>query len=112
MKLLVLNPESTLLEESEILRVRIPLVDGGSIGIHSGHHPLIAENRVGQVEYGREEYTESIYVRDGILRVEGDRIAIYTSGLDEDPGLAPEPEQAMEEEQIVEGLEERLDEGF
>lgn len=112
MKLLVLNPESTLVEESELLRVRVPLVGGGSIGIHPGHHPLIAENRAGQVEYGREEYTETIYVRDGILRVEGDRIAIYTSGLDEEPGLVPEPEQAPEGEQIVVELKERLDEEF
>jgi F0F1-type ATP synthase epsilon subunit len=111
-KLLVLNPESTLVEESGLLRVRVPLVDGGSIGIHPGHHPLIAESRAGQVEYGREEYTESISVRDGILRVKGDRIAIYTSGLDEDPGLVPEPEQATDGDQIVEELEERLGEGF
>lgn len=112
MKLLVLNPESTLLEESELLRVRVPLVDGGSIGIHPGHHPLLAECRAGKVEYGREEFTESIWIREGILRVEGDRIAIYTSGLDDDPEQTPEAERTSDRDRIVEELEERLGEEF
>ena len=89
MKLLVLTPEETLLETEKAARVRLVLADGGSIGIHDGHHPLVAETRAGPVEYGEEEYTETVSVRAGILHVEADQVTIYTSGWAAESGEAP-----------------------
>ncbi len=80
MKLLILTPEETLLETGEVAKVRLPLADGGSIGIHPGHHPLLAETQTGWVEYGVESYSEAVSVRAGILSVEADQVILYTSG--------------------------------
>lgn len=108
MKLIVLTPEETLLEAEKVGKVRLPLVDGGSIGIHPGHHPLLAETRAGRVEYGRDDYTEAVQVRAGLLRVEKDRVVIYTSGWAEEPESGPEEAPDRLEEALSE-LEKELE---
>ena len=110
MELIVLTPEATLLEIGGVERIRIPLTDGGSLGIHPGHHPLLAETREGRVEYGEEEYTESIQLRAGILRVAQNRATIYTSGWSGVSETQPDPapdrlEKALRE--LEQGLEGR-----
>ena len=108
MKLLILTPEETLLETGDVSRVRLPLADGGSLGIHPGHHPLLAEIRAGRVEYGEEEYTEIVSVRAGILHIEADRVMIYTSGWAGEPEEEPaEPPDVLEE--ALRGLEQELE---
>jgi len=108
MKLLILTPEETLLEADDVARVRLPLADGGSVGIHPGHHPLLAETRAGRVEYGEEEYQEAVSVRAGILHVEADRVMIYTSGwAGEAEGEAAESPDVLEE--ALRGLEQELE---
>jgi F0F1-type ATP synthase epsilon subunit len=109
MKLLILTPEETLLEAEDVSKVRLPLADGGSVGVHPGHHPLLAETRAGRVEYGEEDYSEAASVRAGILHVEEDRVTIYTSGW------AGEAEEAAGEsldvlEEALRGLEQELEE--
>jgi len=110
MKLLVLTPEKTLLETEKTARVRLVLADGGSIGIHPGHHPLLAETRSGPVAYGEDDYTEAVHVRAGILYVEPDQVTIYTSGW------TPESEGAQSDkpgspETAIQGLDQELEGG-
>jgi F0F1-type ATP synthase epsilon subunit len=100
MKLLVLTPEETLLETEKAAKVRLALADGGSIGIHAGHHPLLAETRVGPVEYGEEDYTEAVPVRAGILHVEADQVTIYTSGWAEESKDGPSDKSGIPEEAL------------
>ncbi len=111
MKLIVLTPEETLLETAGLGRIRLPLSDGGSLGIRPGHHPLLAETREGQVEYGEEEYTETVQLRAGILRVDRNRVTIYTSGWAGENQTRESPpsdrlDQALRE--LERGLEEEL----
>lgn len=111
MKLLLITPESKLLETDGIAKVRVPLIDGGSIGIHPGHHPLIGETRSGAVEFGRERYSESVDLRAGILQVRADQVTIYTSGFAEQPDLAESrPEHPTRQDQLTEKLQKRLQE--
>lgn len=110
MKLVVLTPQETLLEEQELSKVRVLLADGGSLGIHPGHHPLLAETDSGPVEYGREEYRDQIGVRAGVLRVEGDRVIIYTSGLTEEE-IHSQPAEPDRMEKTIQELKETLEEG-
>lgn len=98
MKLVVLTPEATLLEADRLEKVRVPLSDGGSIGIQPNHHPLLAETVSGRVEYGKRKYTREISLQAGILRVESDQVTIYTSGLwGEEKDQAPEEEDTIAE---------------
>lgn len=96
MKLVVLTPEATLLEADQLEKVRVPLADGGSIGIQPNHHPLLAETVSGRVEYGKRKYTREISLQAGILRVEPDQVAIYTGGL-----LREKTEQVPEEKDTL-----------
>jgi len=81
MVLQVITPDQTLLREEGLERIRVQLADGGTIGIHPQHHPLLAETQAGQVEFGMEKYENSIAVQSGILEIDFSRITIYTSGL-------------------------------
>ena len=108
MKLVALTPEETLLEIEGLSRVRVPLADGGSLGVHPGHHPLLAETCSGQVEYGGEEYTDALPLRSGILRVEEDRVTIYTSGRAAEPER-PRPDTPDTLEQALNDLGGELD---
>jgi len=109
-KLVVLTPQETLLEEETLDRVRVPLADGGSIGIHPGHHPLLAETGSGPIEFGGEQYRDQIGVRAGVLQVEGDRVIIYTSGLTEEE-IHSQPAQPERMEKTIQELKETLEEG-
>jgi F0F1-type ATP synthase epsilon subunit len=111
MKLLFITPESTLLETDGIAKVRVPLSDGGSLGIHPGHHPLIAETRAGSVEFGRDGYSEAVDLRAGILQVRADQVTIYTSGFAEQPDLTESrSEHPTRWDQLTEKLQKRLEE--
>ncbi len=111
MKLLLITPESTLLEVDDVAKVRAPLSDGGSIGIHPGHHPLIAETRRGAVEFGQEAYSESVDLRAGILQVRADQVTIYTSGFAEQPDLTgSRTDHPTRRDQLTEKLQKRLQE--
>lgn len=111
MKLLLLTPESTLLEADGISKVRIPLIGGGSIGIHPGHLPLLAETGTGEVEFGQEGYTESVDLRAGILQVQADQVTIYTSGFSTEPDLkGSEYDRPARRDQLADDLEQRLQE--
>ena len=111
MKLLILTPESTLLEVAGLRKVRVPLVDNNIIGIHPGHHPLLAETRAGRIEYGKESYTNSFTAQAGILRVESDQVTLYTSGKQEEQEH-PQSHKPTQQDQIIKGLEQQLEEGF
>ena len=80
MRLLILSPEGVLLHEEKLDRIRLKLSDGGMIGIHAGHHPLLAETAAGRVDYGEESYERFIELQEGILEVDRDGVVIYTGG--------------------------------
>ena len=81
MSLRVITPDQTLLNINGLTLIRVELADGGSIGIRPNHHPLLAETRSGNVEYGVENYEHSIGLESGILEIDYSRVTIYTSGL-------------------------------
>lgn len=110
MKLLILTPEATLLEETDVGRVRILLSDGGSIGIRPGHHPLLAETRAGELAFGADGYTQSVRLQAGILRVAPDVVTVYTAGfLSDSADVETDPNRLDE---LTDELEEQLAEGF
>jgi len=108
--LLVLTPESTLLEEAGVKRVRIPLSDGGSIGIRPGHHPLLAETHAGELAFGEDGYTQGIHLQAGILHVMPDVVTIYTAGLLSDSADVEADPNRLDD--LTEELEEQMAEGL
>ena len=85
MRLIIQTAEEVLFDEDNIRDIRLPMGDGGSIGVHPEHHPLIGEIGRGLVMYGQDEPIEETAVEAGIVLVEKDVITIFTSGwLDEE----------------------------
>lgn len=87
MRLTVLTPEGTLFDQDGLSRIRIPLADGGSIGIWPRHHPLLAQSVAGEVQYGSETYEHALDLQEGILHIEKDQVTLYTSGLRGEEGF-------------------------
>jgi F0F1-type ATP synthase epsilon subunit len=85
-RLQVLTPAEALLDEKEVGWMRVLLADGGSMGIRPGHAPLLAETAAGAIQYGSREDEQggehgTLDLEAGILRVERDRVTIFTGGL-------------------------------
>jgi len=107
---IVLTPEKTLLEEKMVESMRMPLADGGSIGIRPGHHPLLAETRNGNLVYTRGSETNQLSLRAGILRVDAQGVTVYTNGLTSDSD--EQDDESTRLDAITDELEEKLEEGF
>ena len=77
--MVVLTPEKKLLE-AEVKSVRIPLADGGSMGILPGHAKLIAATDAGDVSYvDMQGNPLRVKLGAGILQVESDIIQVLTN---------------------------------
>jgi len=111
MRLLVLTPETVLLEVEDITHVQARLSDGGGIGIRPGHHPLLADTLDGDLVYTQGDDQNLRHVRAGILRVEAEQVTLYTSGW-LDTQSAPPTKQPTRLDELTRELEEQLEEGF
>jgi F0F1-type ATP synthase epsilon subunit len=85
-RLQVLTPAEALLDEEEVGWMRVVLADGGSMGIRPGHAPLLAETAAGALQYGSREDEQgrehaTLDLEAGILRVDRDRVTVFTGGL-------------------------------
>ena len=87
MRLIVLTPEETLLDQDGLSRIKVRLADGGSIGIRPNHHPLIAETVAGVVFFGEEDYDQSLDLEAGILYINFNQVTLFTSGLRAHEGI-------------------------
>lgn len=92
-RLLVVTPESRLLERENLTWMRASLVDG-EIGILARHAPLLAETVDGALRYGNAEETHAIRLYAGILKVSRDGVTVFTSGLLEAAEDEPPPKTA------------------
>jgi F0F1-type ATP synthase epsilon subunit len=86
MILRVTSPEKPILEAKGLVRINVPLVDGAPIGVHPGHHPLIAETDKGSVSYEDREHTYHINLHAGVLDIRDNTVTILTAGkIEETP---------------------------
>lgn len=76
----VLTPEGLILKADRLKSIRIPLVDGGTIGIRPMHAPLIAETTQGKVQYRTEIESNEVELHAGILDIYQNMVTILTAG--------------------------------
>jgi len=80
MRLLIQTAERVLLDRDNLLHVRLPVADGGSIGVRRGHHPLIGEVARGVVFFSDVGETGQLDVEPGLVQIENDLVTVFTSG--------------------------------
>ena len=80
LRLWVATPEEALLDLPHVAWAKIWLADGGSIGIHPGHAPLLAEVAPGPLRYGLEAGERTLDLEGGTLLVDRQGISIFTGG--------------------------------
>lgn len=76
----VLTPEGIVTEVEGLRSIIVPISDGGTIGIHTGHAPLIAETTKGNVVYSTEFEENKVSLNPGVLSVNHNKVVILTSG--------------------------------
>jgi F0F1-type ATP synthase epsilon subunit len=81
MHLRAATAEEVWLDVPQVTWVRLPLADGGSIGIRPGHAPLLAETVAGTLRYGTESSENGIGIDRGILQVHEHGVDIFASEL-------------------------------
>ena len=80
LRLTVLTPAKTLLDVEGVAWVRARLADGGGISIWPGHAPLLAETVTAPLRYADKSGEHALGLEAGILQVDGEGVAIFTSG--------------------------------
>jgi F0F1-type ATP synthase epsilon subunit len=108
----VLTPAETLLQVEEADWVHVRLADGAGISIYPGHAPLLAETITASVRYTDASGDHGFDVRAGILKIEDNRVTVFTSGESE-PARRPAPPTTSEERQfdrLARDLRARLEE--
>lgn len=80
MILRISTPEATLLEATGVISIQVRIADLGSIGIHPGHAPLLAETAGGPLRYSDQAGDHSVHVEPGILEVRSTEVDVLTSG--------------------------------
>jgi F0F1-type ATP synthase epsilon subunit len=84
MRLLIQTAEKLVLDRDGLSHIRLPMADGGSIGIRKGHHRLIGEMARGKIIYHENDLEEEMAVGAGLVQVENDLVTVFASGsLDE-----------------------------
>ena len=78
--LTVLTPAETVLDAQQVAWVQARLADGGGIGIYPGHAPLVAETVTAPLRYADPSGEHALDLEAGILLVDADGVAIFTSG--------------------------------
>ena len=76
----VLTPSGPLVQDQEVSKVRVRLVDGGLLSVYPYHDPLIAETMPGRVLYVSEGSEEHLQLNGGIFFVCENTVTLYTSG--------------------------------
>ena len=76
----VLSPDGQALEAEHLLKVVVPLADGGSIGIRPKHAPLIAETVNGPIQYQNNVELFEIELLAGILSIRDNVVTILSAG--------------------------------
>jgi F0F1-type ATP synthase epsilon subunit len=104
LRLRILTPEGAIFERAGLASVRVPIVDGGSIGIRPGHAPLIAETAQGTVLYRTESEHGSIDLHSGVLELNDNLVNILTPGeVSQTPDLLTNPSE-MEFDRLMQTL--------
>lgn len=73
-------PGETLLKVHGVLKASLMLADG-SIGIHPGHAPLLAETTAGPMQYTDETGEHQVDLERGILQIRKNQVVVFTSGF-------------------------------
>lgn len=92
LRLEIITPEKKLLGADSVLWVKAELVDG-SIGIHPGHAPLIAETVTSPLIYADKEGEHQIDLQAGILEIHEGVVSVLTriqSGEDAEKDEGPD----------------------
>ena len=76
-RLCVLTPSQTLIDNLECQRVEVPTKDG-NIGIETDHSPLLAELGIGQLRAVTEKGEETVTVSGGFAEVRNDEMVVMT----------------------------------
>jgi F0F1-type ATP synthase epsilon subunit len=81
LRLVVLTPERTLLDVADVRKVRVLLADEAWLSVYPGHAPLLAETVAGSVAYVTDAGEDDIDLAEGIVRIEGGVVTLFTGGL-------------------------------
>lgn len=100
--LTVLTPARTLLNVEGAAWVQARLADGGGIGIHPGHAPLLAETVTAPLRYADPSGEHTLDLEAGILQIKRGGVTVFTSGPAQPrEGVqtdgSPEPSQGSED---------------
>ncbi|MBN1921724.1 MAG: hypothetical protein JW892_10795 [Anaerolineae bacterium] len=97
LRLIVLTPETTLLDVSGVQQVQLRLSDGGGLGVFPGHAPLVAEISSAPLWYIDAEGRHHLDLDSGILQISSAVVTVFTSGLQT---RAPAVESSVLEEGV------------
>lgn len=90
----VLTPEGEIFRKENLTAVRIPLADGGSMGIRLGHAPLTGETTRGAVRFRTEEGHDEIELLPGVVDIRNNTVIILTAGeVNQSQPQATDPEE-------------------
>ncbi|MBN1265318.1 MAG: hypothetical protein JXA25_07480 [Anaerolineales bacterium] len=107
MRLLIQTAEQVLLDRDNITHIRLPVSDGGSIGVRQGHHPLIGELARGRVIFTEDENKEEMAIEPGLVQIEKNLVTIFTSGWLNPANLQGSAGQPESRRRLTESLLER-----
>ena len=85
----ILTPAATLVDVPDVAWLRVPLGDGGEIGIRPGHGALLAETACGEVRYADAMGVHTVALEAGLLSVSHGRVTILTGGAAQGTELGP-----------------------
>ena len=75
--LLVLSPDSTILDVEQVKNVRARLRGDTWLSIYPGHAPLLAELLPGNLVYATGERRDELDISTGILQVSKNQITVF-----------------------------------
>ena len=80
LRLIVLTPVETLLEASNVQRVRVELADNLPLVIYPRHASLVAETIAAPLEYADEAGQHSLNLEAGVLKILSGEVILFTPG--------------------------------
>lgn len=94
LSLKIITPEGLILEMTDLTAINVNLANDNPIGIHPGHAPLLAGTKQGTLKIRSANGSDSIELREGVLKVRNNQIIILTSSTITDANLKPsQPDQ-------------------
>ena len=76
----VLTPEGILFEANELQAINVRLSNGLLLGIRPGHTPLIAETKIGPVQFRNDYDAGEITLYAGVLEIRNNMVILLTAG--------------------------------